>query len=239
MRAPSRASETVSVPMWHWRCTVRRRKGTRRHVRRDAAMGRMPSLGPQAGRSDLAPSAGLQLTATRLRVDADARAAASASRRGRGSGGGVPPQAGHSGPVAAPVAQPGRGRVELTPRPPPARWRRAGPAPCARWTAGRLVRLVPQHLAVAEVHELQPSRHLAGHAPPRQRVEAHLEHRLRLEAGARAATRLVVDDADLAGRGAVDPVDEARAPRTTPPAGRTRPTSRACGSRRVGSSMAK
>ncbi len=48
-----------------------------------------------------------------------------------------------------------------------------------------------------------------GHAPPRQRVEAHLEHRLRLVAGPGAASGLVVDDADLACGGTVDPVDEA------------------------------
>ena len=50
---------------------------------------------------------------------------------------------------------------------------------------------------------------LAGHAPPGQRVEAHLEHRLRLVAGPGRASGLVVDDADLAVRRAIDAVDEA------------------------------
>jgi hypothetical protein len=48
-----------------------------------------------------------------------------------------------------------------------------------------LVGLVAQHLAVAEVDELEHLRHHAARAPDEEGVEAHLEQRLGLVVGVR------------------------------------------------------
>src|SRR5579875_1287751 len=75
-----------------------------------------------------------------------------------------------------------------------------------------LVRLISQYLAVAEVHELQQAGHPAERQPDDDSVEAHLEHRAGLVLGTRGGAGLVVNDADLAARGHVKPVDVAAQP---------------------------
>ena len=75
-----------------------------------------------------------------------------------------------------------------------------------------LVGLVAQHLAAAEVEQLQQPRHLAAQPPQHQRVEPHLEHRLGLEALAGRPAGLVVDHPQGAGRRDVEPVDVAAQP---------------------------
>ncbi len=72
-----------------------------------------------------------------------------------------------------------------------------------------LVGGVAEHLAVAEVDQLEHPRQHATGAPDHQGVELHLEQRPCLERLVRRPAGLVVDDADLAGRGDVEPVDEA------------------------------
>jgi len=70
-----------------------------------------------------------------------------------------------------------------------------------------LVGLVAQHLAVAEVDELEHLGYDAAQPPQDQGVELHLEERLGLEELRGRAARLVVDHPDLARRGDVQPVD--------------------------------
>jgi hypothetical protein len=71
-----------------------------------------------------------------------------------------------------------------------------------------LVGGVAQHLAAAEVDQLQHPRDHASGAPHDQCVELHLEQGLGLERLAGCLAGLVVDHPDLPGRGDVEPVDE-------------------------------
>ncbi len=72
-----------------------------------------------------------------------------------------------------------------------------------------LVRFVAQHHTRGQVHELEHGGQLAVHVPEDQRVEAHLEHRPRLESRARRLARLVVHDTQLPGGRSVEPIHEA------------------------------
>ena len=72
-----------------------------------------------------------------------------------------------------------------------------------------LVGLVPEHLAAAEVDQLQQPRHDAAQLPQHERVEPHLEERPRLEPLARRLAGLVVDHPELAAGRDVEAVDVA------------------------------
>ena len=72
-----------------------------------------------------------------------------------------------------------------------------------------LVRLVTQHLGVAEVDELEHPGDDAAGPPDDQGVELHLEQRLGLEELARRTAGLVVDDPQLTRGCLVDPIDVA------------------------------
>jgi len=72
-----------------------------------------------------------------------------------------------------------------------------------------LVRLVAQHLSVAEIDQLEQVGHPTGAAPQDERVEPHLEQRLRFDVLAGGATGLVVDDPHRTGGVDVDTVDVA------------------------------
>jgi len=71
------------------------------------------------------------------------------------------------------------------------------------------VGLIAQHLAVAEVDQLQQVGHSPGAAPQDQCVEPHLEQRLGLDVLTGRTPGLVVDDPYGAGWIDVDPVDVA------------------------------
>ena len=111
--------------------------------------------------------------------------------------------------MGAPVAQP------AAPRPPVAGLLGAPDGPPDRLDLAlggeqvALVGHVAQHLAVAEVDQLQHRRHHAPGPPEHQGVELHLEQRLGLEHLARGPSGLVVHDPDRAVGGDVDPVHEA------------------------------
>ena len=127
-----------------------------------------------------------------------------------GKGGGVPPNDGQSAWWSH------QSHSRLGPRPEVARLRWPARSPptgrrSLRSVASRSASSgdVAQHLAVAEVHELQQRRDHAGGAPQHQRVELHLEQRLGLERLARRPAGLVVHDPDGPARRHVDPVDDA------------------------------
>ena len=73
-----------------------------------------------------------------------------------------------------------------------------------------LVGLVAQHLATAEVDQLEQPGYPLVQPPEHERVEPHLEHGPLLETHGRRLAGLVVDDPQVARRrGPVDPVDVA------------------------------
>src|SRR5580704_6809435 len=114
--------------------------------------------------------------------------------------------------VVAPVAQPARPRPPVTGRSSPLDGlpqRRDLPLGGEQV---RLIRGVPQYLALGEVHQLQQLRHLAAQLPQHERVELHLEQRAGLEGLPRRPAGLVVHDPDLAAGRNVQPVDIAAQP---------------------------